>query len=259
MEYTEDLERIARVDSAPREEAQPRGRRSPRPASRPAPTSTSARSRSTCSATSSVAAARSHTNHQVTWLKRQKDGTWRLSVTPHSSARRPRSCAPGSCSSAPAAARSRCCSTPASPRSRASAGSRSRASSSRTTNPKIVAQHQAKVYGKAAVGAPPMSVPHLDTRVVDGETALLFGPYAGLHAEVPEVEHVVRPAVLDPARTTSARCSQVGLKNFDLVKYLVAEVLAVARQEDGGPARVHAHGEGPTTGSSSPPASACRS
>jgi malate dehydrogenase (quinone) len=49
----------------------------------------------------------------------------------------------------------------------------------RTTNPKVVAQHQAKVYGKAAVGAPPMSVPHLDKRVVDGETSLLFGPYAG--------------------------------------------------------------------------------
>ena len=69
----------------------------------------------------------------------------------------------------------------------------------RTTNPKVVAQHQAKVYGKAAVGAPPMSVPHLDTRVVDGETALLFGPYAGFTPEVPEVVDLVRPAVLDPA------------------------------------------------------------
>jgi malate dehydrogenase (quinone) len=49
----------------------------------------------------------------------------------------------------------------------------------RTTNPAVVAQHQAKVYGKASVGAPPMSVPHLDTRVVDGERSLLFGPYAG--------------------------------------------------------------------------------
>jgi len=49
----------------------------------------------------------------------------------------------------------------------------------RTTKPEIVAQHQAKVYGKAAVGAPPMSVPHLDTRFVDGKQALMFGPYAG--------------------------------------------------------------------------------
>jgi malate dehydrogenase (quinone) len=49
----------------------------------------------------------------------------------------------------------------------------------RTTKPDVVARHQAKVYGKAAVGAPPMSVPHLDTRFVDGQQALMFGPYAG--------------------------------------------------------------------------------
>ena len=43
----------------------------------------------------------------------------------------------------------------------------------------VVDRHNAKVYGKAAVGSPPMSVPHLDTRVVDGKKSLLFGPYAG--------------------------------------------------------------------------------
>jgi len=49
----------------------------------------------------------------------------------------------------------------------------------RCDNPEIVKQHQAKVYSQAAVGSPPMSVPHLDTRVVDGKKSLLFGPYAG--------------------------------------------------------------------------------
>ncbi|WP_194241637.1 malate:quinone oxidoreductase [Galbitalea soli] len=49
----------------------------------------------------------------------------------------------------------------------------------RTDNPALVAKHHAKVYGKAAVGSPPMSVPHLDTRVVDGSASLMFGPYAG--------------------------------------------------------------------------------
>jgi malate dehydrogenase (quinone) len=43
----------------------------------------------------------------------------------------------------------------------------------------IIAQHEAKVYGKASVGAPPMSVPHLDTRIIEGQKALLFGPFAG--------------------------------------------------------------------------------
>ncbi len=46
-------------------------------------------------------------------------------------------------------------------------------------NPDLVSKHEAKVYGKAAVGAPPMSVPHLDTRVIDGKKSLLFGPFAG--------------------------------------------------------------------------------
>jgi malate dehydrogenase (quinone) len=49
----------------------------------------------------------------------------------------------------------------------------------RCTNEKIIARHSAKVYGKASVGSPPMSVPHLDTRIIDGKKALLFGPYAG--------------------------------------------------------------------------------
>lgn len=49
----------------------------------------------------------------------------------------------------------------------------------RTDNQEVVTQHLAKVYGKASVGAPPMSVPHLDTRVIDGTASLMFGPFAG--------------------------------------------------------------------------------
>lgn len=46
-------------------------------------------------------------------------------------------------------------------------------------NKQVIELHHAKVYGKAAVGSPPMSVPHLDTRIINGEKELLFGPYAG--------------------------------------------------------------------------------
>ena len=46
-------------------------------------------------------------------------------------------------------------------------------------NPEVVARHHAKVYGKAKLGAPPMSVPHLDTRYIGNQKALLFGPFAG--------------------------------------------------------------------------------
>jgi malate dehydrogenase (quinone) len=40
----------------------------------------------------------------------------------------------------------------------------------------VIAKHQSKVYGKASVGAPPMSVPHIDSRMINGEKQLLFGP-----------------------------------------------------------------------------------
>ncbi|WP_158862521.1 malate:quinone oxidoreductase [Leifsonia sp. AG29] len=95
----------------------------------------------------------------------------------------------------------------------------------RTTNPAIVSQHQAKVYGKAAVGAPPMSVPHLDTRVVDGESSLLFGPYAGFSPKFLktgswfDLPGSVRPGNIGPMLA-------VARDNFDLIKYLVGEVLA---------------------------------
>ncbi|MEN1975443.1 malate dehydrogenase (quinone) [Cellulomonas sp. P4] len=95
----------------------------------------------------------------------------------------------------------------------------------RTTDPALVGQHRAKVYGKAAVGSPPMSVPHLDTRVVGGSPALLFGPYAGWSMKFlkqgswTDLLRTVRPGNLVPLVA-------VALHNLDLLKYLVTEVLA---------------------------------
>ena len=93
----------------------------------------------------------------------------------------------------------------------------------RTDNPELVKKHRAKVYSQAQVGAPPMSVPHLDTRVVDGKESLLFGPFAGLnpkflkHGSVLDLPLSVRPKNLVPYLS-------VALKNFDLVVYLLKEV-----------------------------------
>jgi malate dehydrogenase (quinone) len=95
----------------------------------------------------------------------------------------------------------------------------------RCDNPEVVALHKAKVYGKASVGAPPMSVPHLDTRVVAGEESLLFGPYAGFTPKFLKNGswfdlfgslrwHNVLPMLA------------VAVQNFSLVSYLVTEVLA---------------------------------
>ncbi len=91
-------------------------------------------------------------------------------------------------------------------------------------NQTIVKRHLAKVYGKASIGAPPMSVPHLDTRVIDGEQALLFGPFAGFttkflkQGSFLDLILSVRPNNLIPML-------KVGMTSMDLIKYLITEVL----------------------------------
>jgi malate dehydrogenase (quinone) len=93
----------------------------------------------------------------------------------------------------------------------------------RCDNPEIVSQHQAKVYSLAAVGAPPMSVPHLDTRVVDGKKSLLFGPYAGFttkflkYGSPLDLPMSIRPSNLKPMLA-------VARDNMDLTRYLIKEV-----------------------------------
>ncbi|KHL10805.1 UNVERIFIED_CONTAM: malate:quinone oxidoreductase [Mumia flava] len=95
----------------------------------------------------------------------------------------------------------------------------------RTSNPEIVARHQAKVYGQAAVGAPPMSVPHLDARVVDGQPSLMFGPYAGFSPRF-----LKNGSLFDLLRSVRLHnvipMLQVGLRNVGLVLYLFGQVLA---------------------------------
>jgi malate dehydrogenase (quinone) len=94
----------------------------------------------------------------------------------------------------------------------------------RTDNPDVVAKHKAKVYSQASVGAPPMSVPHLDTRVVDGKTSLLFGPYATANPKFLKNGSILDlPASLRPANLIPYLA--VGATNLGLVKYLVGELL----------------------------------
>ncbi len=94
----------------------------------------------------------------------------------------------------------------------------------KTTNPAIVHQHKAKVYSQASVGAPPMSVPHLDTRVVDGEASLLFGPFATFSPKflktgsLFDIVGQVRPGNIGPML-------KVAIDNPSLITYLVGELL----------------------------------
>ncbi len=88
--------------------------------------------------------------------------------------------------------------------------------------PEIIAQHNAKVYGKAPIGAPPMSVPHLDTRVINGKSALLFGPYAGF-----TTKFLKNGSFLDLIKSIKPNNLKamlgVGRHNSDLTRYLIGE------------------------------------
>ena len=90
--------------------------------------------------------------------------------------------------------------------------------------PEIVNQHFSKVYGKASVGSPPMSVPHLDARIIEGERALLFGPFAGMTSKFLKQGSVWD--LLGSVRFNNLwPMISVGLRSFDLIRYLVSEVL----------------------------------
>ncbi|MVT25799.1 malate:quinone oxidoreductase [Nesterenkonia alkaliphila] len=100
----------------------------------------------------------------------------------------------------------------------------------RATESAIAEQHHAKVYGLASVGAPPMSVPHLDTRFVEGRRSLMFGPYAGFSTNFLksgsylDLPFSVRPHNLLPML-------QVGATNTSLVSYLLKEVTKSQRKK----------------------------
>ena len=94
----------------------------------------------------------------------------------------------------------------------------------RCRNPELIARHDAKVYGKAPLGAPPMSVPHLDTRMIDGKKGLLFGPFAGFttkylkNGSLFDFPGAIKPDNLVPMTAAA-------FQNIGLTRYLIGQVL----------------------------------
>ena len=93
-----------------------------------------------------------------------------------------------------------------------------------TENPTIAEQHMAKAYGIASTGAPPMSVPHLDTRVLDGKRVILFGPFATF-----STKFLKEGSYLDLFASMTTHnfwpMTKVGIDQFDLVQYLAGQLM----------------------------------
>lgn len=96
-------------------------------------------------------------------------------------------------------------------------------------NPFVVEKHYAKVYGKAKVGAPPMSVPHLDTRYIDNQKSLLFGPFAGFTPKFLKTGSMF-DLVTSIKPNNALTMLAAGAKEMSLTKYLIKQVMLTKEQ-----------------------------
>src|SRR5699024_4309893 len=91
-------------------------------------------------------------------------------------------------------------------------------------NEEVIEKHAAKIYGKAKVGAPPMSVPHLDTRFIDGKKSLLFGPFAGFSPKFLKTgSNLDLIASVKPNNVLTMLAA--GAKEMSLTKYLIEQLM----------------------------------
>ncbi|CAG9431620.1 malate dehydrogenase (quinone) [Providencia alcalifaciens] len=100
----------------------------------------------------------------------------------------------------------------------------------RCDDEKVAARHHAKVYGKADKGSPPMSVPHLDTRIIGGKRSLLFGPYAGFSSKF--LKHGSYLDLFDSIRLNNIEpMLAIAKDDWSLAEYLVGQVLQTSAHQ----------------------------
>ncbi len=163
-----------------------------------------------------------HLKHEVRDLKRDKDGSWRVRVKDTASGNKVKLKAKFVFVGAGGGALHLLQKSDI-PESRGFGGFPVSGQWLVCNNPDVIERHQAKVYGKASVGSPPMSVPHLDTRMINGKKALLFGPYAGF-----STRFLKNGSLTDLFTSINAGnifpMMKAGIDNIPLTKYLISQV-----------------------------------
>tara|TARA_B110000967_G_C18872359_1_gene556184 strand:- start:861 stop:2336 length:1476 start_codon:yes stop_codon:yes gene_type:complete len=93
-----------------------------------------------------------------------------------------------------------------------------------STKKSLIKKHKAKVYSHVLPKAPPMSIPHLDLRVIGKSEVLLFGPFAGFSFKFLKYGSsldLLKSIKLNNIKTLSF----VMLKNLSLLMYLIKQSL----------------------------------
>ncbi|RTY98753.1 malate:quinone oxidoreductase [Flavobacterium sp. RSP49] len=163
-----------------------------------------------------------HFNHEVQKLKQREDKTWRIKITDLAFGQKRKSYANfvfigSGGGSLPLLEKANV------PEGKGYGGFPVSGQWLKCTNPEVIAKHQAKVYGKASVGAPPMSVPHIDSRMINGEKQLLFGPFAGFSTRfLKNGSYSDLPLSIKPDNIIPMLAA--GIKNIPLTKYLIDQV-----------------------------------
>lgn len=163
-----------------------------------------------------------HFNHQVNKLKQREDGSWRIKIKDLATGQKRKSYTKfvfigAGGGSLPLLEKANV------PEGKGYGGFPVSGQWLKCTNPDVIAKHEAKVYGKASVGAPPMSVPHIDSRMINGEKALLFGPFAGFSTRfLKNGKYSDLPLSIKTNNVIPMIAA--GYKNLPLTKYLIEQV-----------------------------------
>lgn len=163
-----------------------------------------------------------HFNHEVQKLSQAEDKTWKIKITDLSSGQRKKTATKfvfigAGGGSLPLLEKANV------PEGKGYGGFPVSGQWLKCTNPEVIAKHKAKVYGKASVGAPPMSVPHIDSRMINGERQLLFGPFAGFSTRFLK-NGSYSDLPLSIKSDNIIPMIAAGIKNIPLTKYLIEQV-----------------------------------